>query len=39
MKKNIMAVCALMFGIAASAQDAYDVSRVLGNNLYNFHCV
>ena len=33
MKKNIMAVCALMFGIAASAQDAYDVSRVLGNNL------
>lgn len=33
MKKNIMTVCALMVGFAVYAQDAYDVSRVLGNDL------
>ena len=33
MKKIMMTACSLMLAMAVNAQDAYDVSRVLGNEL------
>ena len=31
--KKLLAVCGLVFALTANAQDAYDVSRIMGSDL------